>query len=159
MKCPTCGYENPEGQKFCGDCGAALPESRTTPVKPAFTPSTQTWIRSNWKGLVSVFIIVVVVLATVGLVYSQPWSKLKIIVMNNNVSPFHVAVYLDGKQWVITSMAANEQSVVGVWNVRAGSHSVGIERDYTQLDGSIDVLSMVQVGPLSTKNLYIDLWG
>jgi hypothetical protein len=24
MKCPNCGVENPEGQKFCGDCGGSL---------------------------------------------------------------------------------------------------------------------------------------
>ena len=22
MKCPKCQFENPEGMKFCGDCGA-----------------------------------------------------------------------------------------------------------------------------------------
>src|SRR5919199_6616854 len=25
MECPSCGSANPEGKKFCGDCGAALP--------------------------------------------------------------------------------------------------------------------------------------
>jgi len=25
MKCPRCGYEDPEGMKFCGECGAPLP--------------------------------------------------------------------------------------------------------------------------------------
>ena len=24
MQCPNCGFENPEGMKFCGECGAAL---------------------------------------------------------------------------------------------------------------------------------------
>src|SRR3989449_3677061 len=24
MVCPTCGHENPEGQRFCGDCGSRL---------------------------------------------------------------------------------------------------------------------------------------
>jgi len=24
MKCPNCGAENPEGKKFCGDCGSPL---------------------------------------------------------------------------------------------------------------------------------------
>ena len=26
MLCPTCGHENPEGQRFCGDCGGRLAE-------------------------------------------------------------------------------------------------------------------------------------
>lgn len=26
MKCPKCGAENPDGQKFCGDCGRSLSE-------------------------------------------------------------------------------------------------------------------------------------
>lgn len=25
-KCPKCGAENPEGQKFCGDCGGGFDE-------------------------------------------------------------------------------------------------------------------------------------
>ena len=24
MRCPSCGFENPEGMKFCGECGTAL---------------------------------------------------------------------------------------------------------------------------------------
>ena len=24
MRCPSCGYQNPEGMKFCGECGASL---------------------------------------------------------------------------------------------------------------------------------------
>jgi predicted nucleic acid-binding Zn ribbon protein len=24
MRCPVCQHENPQGQKFCGECGARL---------------------------------------------------------------------------------------------------------------------------------------
>lgn len=24
MRCPSCGFDNPEGTKFCGECGAPL---------------------------------------------------------------------------------------------------------------------------------------
>jgi adenylate cyclase len=24
MRCPSCGFENPDGMKFCGQCGAKL---------------------------------------------------------------------------------------------------------------------------------------
>ena len=36
MKCPNCGAENPEGQKFCGGCGRSLdvpPQARLGLVK------------------------------------------------------------------------------------------------------------------------------
>ncbi len=28
MKCKNCGSENPEGKKFCGDCGKELVEAQ-----------------------------------------------------------------------------------------------------------------------------------
>lgn len=28
MQCPACGHENPDGFKFCGECGAALQAER-----------------------------------------------------------------------------------------------------------------------------------
>ncbi len=28
MKCSACGSENPEGKRFCGDCGVALAPTR-----------------------------------------------------------------------------------------------------------------------------------
>ena len=42
MQCPTCRHDNPEGQKFCGECGARLtavaPSTAATPTPSA--PST-----------------------------------------------------------------------------------------------------------------------
>src|SRR5207249_4559750 len=42
MQCPTCRHANPEGQKFCGECGARLtavaPSAAATPTPSA--PST-----------------------------------------------------------------------------------------------------------------------
>ncbi len=32
MKCPKCGFENPERQRFCGDCGAPLQSTEDTPT-------------------------------------------------------------------------------------------------------------------------------
>src|SRR2546430_8150947 len=31
MICPTCGHENPEGQRFCGDCGSRLDDEAAPP--------------------------------------------------------------------------------------------------------------------------------
>lgn len=41
MNCPQCGGANPDGKRFCGDCGAPLPlicaacGSNTPPASPA----------------------------------------------------------------------------------------------------------------------------
>jgi rRNA maturation endonuclease Nob1 len=35
MKCRNCGSENPDGKKFCGDCGKEL---EVTPVAAEGTP-------------------------------------------------------------------------------------------------------------------------
>lgn len=40
MICPKCGNENAEGQKFCGECGAALVE---TPVPVAVPGEAGAW--------------------------------------------------------------------------------------------------------------------
>src|SRR2546429_2533091 len=42
MQCPTCRHDNPEGQKFCGECGARLPAAApsapATPTQSAAAP-------------------------------------------------------------------------------------------------------------------------
>jgi len=37
MNCPQCGRGNPEGAKFCNNCGTALPERAAAPSAPAQT--------------------------------------------------------------------------------------------------------------------------
>ena len=32
MKCPNCGSENPEGTKFCGECGTSMPQGKECPA-------------------------------------------------------------------------------------------------------------------------------
>jgi hypothetical protein len=34
MKCPACGYENPEGAKFCDDCAAGIEQSCPQEILP-----------------------------------------------------------------------------------------------------------------------------
>src|SRR3989441_9639348 len=37
MQCPACRHENPEGQKFCGECGARLVAAPETATPARFT--------------------------------------------------------------------------------------------------------------------------
>lgn len=40
MKCPKCGIEVEDGMKFCGECGAKLPQSKTCPKCGAIAAAT-----------------------------------------------------------------------------------------------------------------------
>jgi len=42
MKCPKCDFENPDTQRFCGDCGTQLPSPEEVPVSPTKTLETPT---------------------------------------------------------------------------------------------------------------------
>jgi hypothetical protein len=33
MICTTCGFDNPDGMKFCGECGNRLPTSEFSPAR------------------------------------------------------------------------------------------------------------------------------
>jgi serine/threonine protein kinase/tetratricopeptide (TPR) repeat protein len=48
VKCPKCHYENPETQKFCGECGTELPLSKY--VRPEVTETIQTPVRELTTG-------------------------------------------------------------------------------------------------------------
>jgi len=41
MKCPQCHFENPDTQKFCGECGKAIPDSSRIDFSPTQTMETQ----------------------------------------------------------------------------------------------------------------------
>jgi len=188
LKCPSCGAGNPEGKMFCGDCGTSLPQPPPPPVQPmqpVYAQPKPNWIRSNWKGLVSVVVVLLFVLSIVGLVYSQPWSKIKVLVTHSDYISIGVMVYIDGV--LKASVGANAgTSIVGVWPVVAGSHTVEIDSGHSTLipgywyvvthwfspdeyfwvpdsrevvapDGAIDFTYTYSVGPLYTKNVYITL--
>src|SRR3989475_9409693 len=43
MQCPSCRHENPEAQKFCGECGARLGATAPAPIRDRFaSPATYT---------------------------------------------------------------------------------------------------------------------
>ncbi len=42
MKCPKCDFENPDTQRFCGDCGTQFTSSEEVSVSPTKTLETPT---------------------------------------------------------------------------------------------------------------------
>ena len=43
MRCLSCGFENPEGIKFCGECGTSLTAQPLAPSLQTLTPSPRTY--------------------------------------------------------------------------------------------------------------------
>ena len=48
IKCPKCHYDNPETQKFCGECGTSIPSSKE--IRPEVTETFQTPIKELTTG-------------------------------------------------------------------------------------------------------------
>jgi len=170
MKCPKCGTENDDRSKFCQACGWALgPSYDQRPVQvPTAKKTTPTWI-------IALVVILVLIVGGIGASYSMPWSKIKVIVTHSEYSTIGVDVYIDGV--LKASIGANPgTSILGVWSVVAGTHMVQIDAgswhqgvithwfspdeyywDYVAPDGTTDVSYAYEVGPLTTKNVYMSV--
>jgi hypothetical protein len=117
------------------------------------------WCSTHLKGLFALAIVVVVVLASVGLIYTQPWSKVKVIVYNQErYWDLEVVVYLDGTEHARLVIDRLQGGTVGVWPVDQGSHQVaidiGIAGSSTDPDGIFEYSVVTSVGPLYTKDVY-----
>lgn len=66
MKCQECGVESPEGKRFCGDCGAGLPQ-------PLSEEQPRSKERSPYVVKINVLCLVGVVFAVVSLFL--PWAE------------------------------------------------------------------------------------
>jgi hypothetical protein len=169
MICPVCQSEGPEGKKHCSECGAHLPQPEQVPEEqPIVAVSTAPkpdWLLAHWKGLVAVVIVLVVVLASVGLIYTQPLSKIKVLLYygSENEDQLQVAVYIDGEEKARGYVSPGYGGILGVWSVAAGYHTVAIDYlypNYPSGDSLGDDMKWsytYQVGPLYTKNVYIYL--
>jgi len=70
MKCPTCGKENPEGQKFCGDCGSMI-----VLPPPPLVQYVPVQLKQPYQLRVNVFCLVGAVLAVISLFL--PWAMVQ----------------------------------------------------------------------------------
>ena len=133
----------------------------------------------------SVVVVLLVVLSVVGLIYNQPWSKIKVIITHSEYSSINVGVYIDGVLKGSIGVSPGT-SIVGVWSVNAGTHTVQIDNghwdvspgywytvthwfspdetfwvpatyNYVAQDGTADITYAYEVGPLTTKNVYFTL--
>ena len=135
----------------------------------------QSWIASNLKGVLAFIVVIVVVFATIGLIYTQPWSKIEVIVDSEyRQLSIGINIYIDGELKIATEMAVG-QTIVGAWKVRTGTHTVALDHgtwdawisstgmllwwsgSYEPPNGTIDYSYDFAVGPLSTKNVHFNI--
>jgi len=93
MKCPICGAENPEGKKFCGDCGAMIQLQEV--IKPS--DYRMRWIRSHTKAFAG--IVVAITLVVVSVIVLSPFTPtyhatLHLTLWTNSSTSF--SLYVDG---------------------------------------------------------------
>lgn len=140
------------------------------PAHPQAIQDRPDWLQSNWKTLVGVVVVLGILAISTGLVYTQPWSKIKVIVSHSEHGDIGVVVYIDGILKASVGISPGT-TIVGVWSVNAGTHAIQIDRGawyyhdgwlsnywYSESpDGVTDFTYAYQVGPLYTKNVYITL--
>ena len=135
----------------------------------------QNWIAANSKVLAAIVVVVVVALATIGLIYSGPWSKIKVVVKSRYMLAVELDVFIDGELKATLDDFIGEETV-GVWSVDAGNHVVTLDHgtwdrfvdplsgmvfydtsSYKPPDGITDLPFTCSVGLFHTKNVYIEM--
>lgn len=82
MKCSNCGAENPEGKKFCGNCGLVLsqtqqqmqfkltPPQQTTQYQPQMQPApVDRKLEKKFNGSLAILVILVFVFFPAAIIY------------------------------------------------------------------------------------------
>jgi len=132
------------------------------PMQLVPIPTSPSKLRSYWKVLVVVFIIVIVMMASVALIYTQDWSKVKILAKNTSGRSASYVFLIDGVEKARGTILPGDYVIIGVWSVKTGSHTVKADCHYLgqlgpSLDGTMEYSYDYSVGPLYTKNAYIVL--
>jgi len=117
---------------------------------------------SNWKGLVAVIVVIVVVMATIGLIYTQPWSKVEVSIINQDrTDTLNVVASVDGKEFLWATLIPNQPGIIGVYDVKQGSHFVSVTGNWTDsmgsYDGQVSWSNTYSVGPLFTQKVVVRL--
>jgi len=78
MKCPTCGKENPKGQKHCGDCGAMIPQTSPPILASQSRPNVAVPGHRRWLIPLMAMIVAFTMIVIMAYVYLSPeysWSS------------------------------------------------------------------------------------
>ena len=153
-------------------CTEHEPSEDTSEPPPPEESSQPTPIRTrrNWKALgAAVIAVILISLAIGGSIYTQPWSKIKVIVSSEYDGVFiRAKVYIDNELKVGWDVGGG-MTIVGVWPVTAGSHTIALDHgtwqvscsgttlifsNYIGPDGIMDFTHSYSVRPLTTKNVY-----
>jgi hypothetical protein len=170
LKCPNCGRGVPDNVRFCEFCGRPVGDAVAQ-----MSVQSPTVKKANTSWIVVVVVVLILLGAGIGAVYSMPWSKIKLIVEQNQHGQIGVDVYINGVLKASVGIGLGT-TIVGVWSVVAGSHMVQVDGGewhqgvithlfspdeyywyYEGPDGTADISYTYEVGPLSTKNVYYNL--
>jgi len=140
------------------------------------SPARKLFARSSLKTLVtSVVVVVVVSLVLNVLIYTQPLSRIEVIVVSDYLDlSVEVRVYLDDKLKAVVAVNGG-RTVVGEWPVKTGIHLVAIDHGtwegewsggewfhyadgYSGPDGIIDYAHEYRVEPLDPEDIYIHIF-
>jgi len=163
MKCRVCGFDDQEGRKLCGKCGATLPQP--PPTRPAqFDEMKQEQSRAHSRGfiLISAIAVLIAVLVVIGVVDYLPSSKIKLTAYNQAWIDIRITVSIDGDMKTTLDLGEKQEAVVGVWTVDTGSHFVEVNYAYpdippVDLGDPPEWAQDVHVSLFNTKNIYLAL--
>ena len=117
------------------------------------------WMASSWKRLIATVVVITLVAATIGLIYSQPLSKIKVVVYFFYSGRVGVLVYIDGnpRESPFSRTTPHDLITIGEYSVVAGIHNIQIDNgwwdgvNYIEPDGNMNLSRSYKVGPLFTQ--------